>query len=256
MAKKKVAMEVIKKVSSKKKMVTREQLVKLLGSGSTKPHQGREELSCQPLRRSPRRKQVTTLTPSSTGITTSETVRHSLFSTKKTSTEKTSSVPHKEGNLQSLEVVNEANASTLNHSRQECSLSKTQGGTDASKRLKSVNDVSASRNAPNASNTNGGIDGSSGTLMVMQQDVQVNNGVGVNSIEQPVLNTTNKRRLRATRQKNEKGRGCNKTKMTKEPVFVDVNEKLQPIGDSARELSSLIGCLARDPRRLPLDCFD
>ena len=37
---------------------------------------------------------------------------------------------------------------------------------------------------------------------------------------------------------------------------MDVNEELQPISNSARQLSSLIGCLARDPKRLPLDYFD
>ena len=34
---------------------------------------------------------------------------------------------------------------------------------------------------------------------------------------------------------------------------MDVNEELQPISNSTRQLSSLIGCLARHPKRLPLD---
>jgi len=61
--------------------------------------------------------------------------------------------------------------------------------------------------------------------------------------------------VQATKQKNEKGCGCNKTKVLKDPIFVDVNDKLQPISNSARKLSSLIGCLARYPKRLPLNCF-
>ena len=61
--------------------------------------------------------------------------------------------------------------------------------------------------------------------------------------------------MQATKQKNEKGRGCNKTKVLKDPIFMDVNEELQPISNFARQLSSWIGCLTRDPKRLPLDCF-
>lgn len=69
-------------------------------------------------------------------------------------------------------------------------------------------------------------------------------------------NCTNRRRVNASKPKNMKGRGANKTKVLKQPIVVDVNEHGQPIGDSERPLSSLIGCLARDPRRLPLDCWD
>ncbi|XP_021838979.2 uncharacterized protein [Spinacia oleracea] len=69
-------------------------------------------------------------------------------------------------------------------------------------------------------------------------------------------NTTNRRRIQATQPRNEKGRGANKTKISKQRVFVEVNEYGQPISDSERQLSSLLGCLARDPRRLQLDCWD
>ena len=69
-------------------------------------------------------------------------------------------------------------------------------------------------------------------------------------------NTTNRRQVRSRQMRNEKGRGCNKTKLLSQRVYVDVNERLQPISNSSRQLSSLIGCLARDPRRLPLDCWD
>lgn len=69
-------------------------------------------------------------------------------------------------------------------------------------------------------------------------------------------NTINRRRKRGLVPKNEKGCGCNKTKVLKKPVFVDVNERLQPISASGRQLSTLLGCLARDPRRLPFNCWD
>jgi len=62
--------------------------------------------------------------------------------------------------------------------------------------------------------------------------------------------------VQATKQKNERCSGCNKTKVLKDPIFVDANEELQSISNSRRQLSFLIGCLARDPRRVPLDCFD
>lgn len=71
-----------------------------------------------------------------------------------------------------------------------------------------------------------------------------------------IYNSRSRRRVQAKKQKNEKARGCNKTKVLKDPIFVDVNDEPQPISNSARQLSFLIGCLARDPRRLPLDCFN
>lgn len=58
------------------------------------------------------------------------------------------------------------------------------------------------------------------------------------------------------RQRKHKARGSNKTNILQRPEFVDVNEHGQPITDSGRQLSTLIGCFARDPRRLPLDCWD
>ena len=69
-------------------------------------------------------------------------------------------------------------------------------------------------------------------------------------------NTTNKSRMRATKPKNDKGRGRNKLKFSKNPVLVDVNGNLQPISASSWQMSTLIGVLARNPQKLPLDCFD
>ena len=40
------------------------------------------------------------------------------------------------------------------------------------------------------------------------------------------------------------------------PVLVDVNENSQPVSASSRQITTLIGVLARDRTRLPLDCFD
>lgn len=53
-----------------------------------------------------------------------------------------------------------------------------------------------------------------------------------------------------------KGRGCNKLKAPKEPLYVSVNNDGQPDDDNARKLSSFIGALARDPRMMPIDCVD
>lgn len=83
-----------------------------------------------------------------------------------------------------------------------------------------------------------------------------NAGNRISSTSQSGYNTSNRRRILATKPKNRKGRGASKTKVLKDPIFVEVNELGQPIGPEERTLSSLIGCLARDPRRLPLDCED
>ena len=85
---------------------------------------------------------------------------------------------------------------------------------------------------------------------------EANHDMGGESSTEGGHNTTTGRRIQATKEKNEKGRGPNKIKVLKNSVFVDVNEQLQPIGNSQRQMSSMIGCLARDPRRLPLDCID
>ena len=69
-------------------------------------------------------------------------------------------------------------------------------------------------------------------------------------------NTTNRRRMRATKPRNDKGHGTNKLKVSKNLVLVNVNENLQPVSASSRQISILIGVLVRDPRKLPLDCFD
>ncbi|VFQ62651.1 unnamed protein product [Cuscuta campestris] len=57
-------------------------------------------------------------------------------------------------------------------------------------------------------------------------------------------------------QKKVKGRGNNKRKVLDKSVFVELNEDNVPVSDSQRQMSSLIGTLVRDPRKLPLDCFD
>ena len=59
--------------------------------------------------------------------------------------------------------------------------------------------------------------------------------------------------MQATKEKNEKARGCKKTKVLKNLEFVDFNGELQPISNSARQMSSLIGCLAWDLRKLSFD---
>ena len=69
-------------------------------------------------------------------------------------------------------------------------------------------------------------------------------------------NTTNRRRIRANKPKNDKGHDPNKLKVNKNPVLVDVNENLRPISAFSRQMSTLIGALARDHRKLPFDSFD
>jgi len=85
---------------------------------------------------------------------------------------------------------------------------------------------------------------------------EANHDMGAESSTEGGHNTTSRRRIQATNEKNEKGHGPNKIKVLKNSVFIYVNEQLQPIGNSQRQMSSMIGCLARDPRRLPLDCID
>jgi len=50
--------------------------------------------------------------------------------------------------------------------------------------------------------------------------------------------------------------GSNKLKMPKEPLYILVNGDGQPDNEDARKLSSFIGVLARDPRMMPIYCFD
>ena len=85
---------------------------------------------------------------------------------------------------------------------------------------------------------------------------ETNHDMGGESSTKGGHNTTSRRRIQAIEEKNETGRGPNKIKVLKNSVFVDVNKQLQPIGNSQRKMSSMIGCLARDPRRLPFDCIN